>query len=372
MKKITYLLMILSAVYFSACDGMDDLHKEFIVPGGIIYPQKADSLKVFEGRNRVRVQWLRNTDPKVVKARIYWNNYTDSVNVDIPSSGSIVSVDINNIPEETYTFAVKTFDAEGNVSVPTEVIGKVYGALYESSISPRNLSKMEAYADRVELNWGVANSTAIRFVLKYRTSSGELRELLVPLDEEKTILTDYKVGGDFSTETYYLPTSTALDEFVVTDTQSFPDVFLADKSQFSVVACSSESESDNSLARYILDNDLNTFWQSKWSGGAANPPHWLVIDLGASLDIAKVEIARRAANADTKTVQISIGDDPNSNATTWRELGVLLYPNDAAVNSKALEIEPETNTDGRYLKLYLPDSNRNPYVGIAEIYIYVR
>jgi hypothetical protein len=201
---------------------MNDLHKEFIVPGGIIYPQKADSLKIFEGHNRVRVQWLKSTDPKVVKARVYWNNYTDSINVDIPAAGSVVRADITNLPEETYTFSVKTYDAEGNVSVPSEASGKVYGAIYQQSLNPRSLTKKEAFADRVELSWANPVKTVVRFVLKYRASSGALREQIVPLDETKTTLTDYQAGSDFTTETYYLPTETALDEFVVTETQTFP------------------------------------------------------------------------------------------------------------------------------------------------------
>jgi hypothetical protein len=372
MKKIAYLLMILSAVYFSACSDMNDLHKEFIVPGGIIYPQKVDSLKIFEGHNRVRVQWLKGTDPKVVKARMYWNNYLDSINVDIPAVGNIVSVNIDNIPEDTYTFAVKTFDAEGNASVPTEMIGKVYGALYETTISPRNLNRVEAFADRVELNWGTANSAVVKFILKYRTSSGELRELLVPVDEEQTILTDYKIGGDFSTETYYLPTPTALDEFVVKDEQSFPDMVLADKSKFRVIAFDSEETADR--ANFILDNDLNTCWQSKWNGGAAPLPHWVIIDLGTSLDIAKIDLYRRnlPAYPDTKTVQLFLSDDPDPNAGTWNEIGILTYTQTGTDNLRTLDIAPGVNTDGHYLKLFLPDSNRSPYVQIAEIYIYIR
>ncbi|GHT78681.1 chitobiase [Bacteroidia bacterium] len=376
MKKSIYSLgLIFSAVYFSACGDMNDLHNEFIVPGGITYPQKAEALTILEGRNRVRIEWLKGTDPKVVKARVYWNNYTDSVNVDIPAAGNIVSVDIDNIAEDSYTFVVKTFDAEGNVSVPTEATGKVYGALYETTISPRKLSTMKANeaADKVELDWVAANSAAVRFVLKYRTTSGDLHELAIPLDTMKTILTDYQPYGDFTTETYYLPTPTALDEFVAIENGIFPEqLVLADHSLFSVIDFDSEQSGD--IATNILDNNVNTCWQSRWSGSVAPLPHYVIIDLGTSLDIGKIDLYRRnmPAYPDTKTVHLFLGDDPNPAALTWNQIGTLTFPTVGTDNLRTLDIPRGADTSGQYLKLYLDDSYRAPYVQIAEIYIYVR
>jgi hypothetical protein len=112
-------------------------------------------------------------------------------------------------------------------------------------------------------------------------------------------------------------------------------------------------------------------WQSKWSGGAAQPPHWLIIDLGQPLNLVKIELYRRVgAVVDTKTVQLSVSNDPNPDGT-WKSIGMLNYSGTVGDDLRTLDITPDTDTDGRYLKLYLPDSNRFPYVQLAEIYIYV-
>jgi hypothetical protein len=204
-----------------------------------------------------------------------------------------------------------------------------------------------------------------RFILNYRSSSGEWHEQLVPLNEDKTILTDYKIGSDFTTETYYLPTPTAIDEFMVTNEQSFPEVVLAEKSQFRVIAVSSESVGYE--GRNLIDNDLTTMWHSRWEDGTP-PPHWLILDLGESLNVAKIELYRRVGDVvDTKTVQLSVSDNPDPNGT-WTAIGTLNYSE--IIDDDLRSLQTDTNT--RYLKLYLPDSNRYPYVQLSEIYIYIK
>ena len=44
----------------------------------------------------------------------------------------------------------------------------------------------------------------------------------------------------------------------------------------------------NGLARAALDGNPNTFWHTKWSGGSDQPPHFIVVDLGAVKTIEKV------------------------------------------------------------------------------------
>ncbi|MDR0385227.1 MAG: DUF4998 domain-containing protein, partial [Prevotellaceae bacterium] len=153
MKRTVYLMILIAAGWFASCKDMDSMYKEYVVPNGIVYPQRADSLKIYPGLNRVKLTWFKALDPKVVKAMVYWNNYTDSLSANISSGENLMTVVINDLPEGTYTFFVKTFDAAGNASVPSEVTGIVYGVNYALTLSSRSLS-MNAYFDRVELRWG--------------------------------------------------------------------------------------------------------------------------------------------------------------------------------------------------------------------------
>ncbi len=85
---------------------MDRTYKDFVVPGGLVYPQKASSSLVYVGRNRVKIVWLRGSDPSVTKARIYWNNYMDPVELDIPTMGDTIGVIIDHLPAKSYDFII--------------------------------------------------------------------------------------------------------------------------------------------------------------------------------------------------------------------------------------------------------------------------
>jgi uncharacterized protein (TIGR02145 family) len=219
MKRIINLLMILGAAgYLSSCYDMESAYKEYVVPNGIIYPQKADSLKVYSGKNRVLIEWLRGNDPKVVSARVFWNNYTDSVVVDVTAYQDTVRYIIDNLPEEDFTFYVKTYDAAGNVSIVQEVSGTVYGTIYESSLRVREITTIDAETyDKVEINWAVASTEIIRTEIQYvsdKTGQNVIR--IIPPDETKTILTDEPTNQNFTVLTWYSPSKEALDLFSAT------------------------------------------------------------------------------------------------------------------------------------------------------------
>ncbi|GAP72277.1 hypothetical protein SAMD00024442_29_6 [Candidatus Symbiothrix dinenymphae] len=340
MKKITYsLVAIFSAVYFSACGDVDETYKEFVVPNGITYPQKAEALTVLEGRNRVRLQWLKGTDPKVVKAQVYWNNYTDSVNVDIAATDNIVSVDINNLSEDTYTFFVKTYDADGNVSVPVEVIGQAYGANYQSTLSSRAFIKFDFFPDRAELTWGPANPAAVSFVIKYLDSSGNPQEETVPADALLTSLTDYQIGSEFTTETRYRPTTRAIDTFLVTDVNSFPTELPLTKSSWANAALPGDSWLGAGGA--TGDWSFEKLWdgleapsnanRSYASAGASPIPQHFTIDLGYKASLSRMQLwpNNSSTNADRyqwmspREFELwgSNNPDPDGGWVNWVKLG---------------------------------------------------
>jgi hypothetical protein len=120
MKKIFHVsLMLLATIFlFSGCRKMDTNYKDYVVPGGLVYPGKALAT-THSGQSRVEIVWPKGVDRSVVKAKIYWNNFADSVVVDIASiTTDSVKVMINNLEEKNYTFVIRTYDAQGNKSVP--------------------------------------------------------------------------------------------------------------------------------------------------------------------------------------------------------------------------------------------------------------
>ena len=54
-KGILYTLLTAIIVCMVGCDGMDATYTDFIKDGPIVYIGKADSLKAFSGKNRIKL-----------------------------------------------------------------------------------------------------------------------------------------------------------------------------------------------------------------------------------------------------------------------------------------------------------------------------
>ena len=86
MKKSLFIriaFVVILLVSMLSCSKQDEVYKGFVVPGGLKYPQKADSLLVQAGYNRLLVSWLAPIDPSVTKAKVFWNSGLDSLEVNL-------------------------------------------------------------------------------------------------------------------------------------------------------------------------------------------------------------------------------------------------------------------------------------------------
>jgi hypothetical protein len=81
--------------------------------------------------------------------------------------------------------------------------------------------------------------------------------------------------------------------------------------------------------------------------------------------IAYFDIYRRRGNTDAKTVQLFVSNTDDPDSPDWVEIGEGVF-----TSGDKLTIEATSTFQGRYLKLYLPDSNRAPFTSIAEVYVY--
>ena len=212
MKKIIILGIILG---FFSCKSQDGIYEEYLVPNGLIYPVPAKNVVAKPGNERIEIAWQNGADPKVVKARIFWNNYTDSVEIAVDASMNTVSRIIGPIEENTYSFMVRTYDAEGNVSIPIEVIGTVYGETYLSLLANRIL--VSTYYDGLDLtlNWFSAGEGEEGVSVNYTDIHGVSRSMVVDPSETETLISDFDVDRPIFYSTMYKPDSLAIDVFHV-------------------------------------------------------------------------------------------------------------------------------------------------------------
>lgn len=90
--------------------------------------------------------------------------------------------------------------------------------------------------------------------------------------------------------------------------------------------------------------------------------------MGSPKKMSKIEIYRRSGTTDTKSVEIYVGNSPDADATDWVQVATGTFGDG---DSLELPVPALIDTNqGRYMKILLPDSNREPFTNIAEVYIY--
>lgn len=357
MKKIICYLMILCGLLVYSCKDMDSTYEEFIIPNGKIYPQKADSMKVYTGNHRVRVTWQKAKDPKVVKARVYWDNYTDSIETDIPADLEIISVDINNLEEDVYTFCVKTFDAKGNVSLPSEKTKRVYGEDYLAALTGRRITSIVPFIDRVELVLEPATDLA-RYEVAYPVSSGEIVHAFFPVTQNRIVLNDYLPGGEFTAISYIVPEPDAIDEFVVETHDVFPENYILDTTGWTVNA---NTNIGGGMPEYVIDRDEASFW-------FGNLPNWKIeLDMKSFKQVEVVAVLQHPDELWVKTAKISFSID----GITWGNSQNLTFPEKSAAFARQ-DLVLETPVLARHIRIErVAGFEPSPTLALlTEIYIY--
>src|SRR5699024_2900895 len=190
--------------------------EEFIKDGEIVYPGMPDSVTVYPGFNRIQLVWPLPADPTITKARIYWQNKRDSLEVFIDSVrvGDQAKVILEDMDEGSYTFNIYHYDNEGNSSIDVTISGRVFGDTYTNSLLPRIIEEALFVDDTLKIEWGSADETAFANEINYTSLSGDKR-IYAPGDEELTVVDDFDfaAGNTIQYRTMYRPDSMAVDTF---------------------------------------------------------------------------------------------------------------------------------------------------------------
>lgn len=366
MKTFIYLLTI--ACMIAACKKMDDNYKDFLEPGGITYPGKALSPKVHPGNNRAKISWLRGPDPKVVKARIFWNNFSDSVELNIGPKEDTVSYTFTNLAENDYTFNIRTYDEKGHVSIPVEVSGSVFGTKYQARLLNRAINASTLEADgRMIIEWGAADTVSGAFATEvmYTNVNGNTITERYTATVTNSILPDYKSGTSYSFRTLFLPDSLAIDTFHTAYQETTPAAKI-DRSTWTVTANSFEptGQQPNGAPEKVLDGNANTYWHSIHSRSPLpGYPHWLAFDMKRAIKVTRVELTSRPDYYREDFTEFSIQGSDDGN--TWRTYGSFTLPDVVGPQSFNISGTPVT----RYIRLYMT-KGVSVHAHLAEFAVY--
>lgn len=290
MKKSCKIIILLIGIValFTTCKEQDEVYKEFTVPNGMVYPAKAANAIAYTGKNRVKIAWPASQDQSLVKARIFWNNYTDSVEMVIPYDKDTISCIIEPLAENSYSFMIRTYDNKGNVSVPVEVSGRAYGDSYISSIFTRSINSLQLNPvnSQISITWAPADVTngAQTTEVKYTDINGVEKIIKVDATKSETTIPDLKSGSTFSCRTLYIPETNYLDVFY-TDYQENIVRMALKKDVMNVIDFSSQH--DGAWARNMIDgNSTGTRWHTN-ADGWYEFPHFVTVDFGGITSVSR-------------------------------------------------------------------------------------
>ena len=223
---IKVLMFVFSGLTTMACSDMNDLHDKYLEQGETIYLAKFDSVKLYPGRYRARVDyWV--TDPKAKKCVIEWNMGASSKTVDITNTTGETpnSFYLEELDETTIRFDFRTYtEAMEYPSLKTNVTTTIYGDRYLSTLLNTNVSSysFSPITQELTLYWSSNYEGTIAYLIKYTNINGEEQELRIDVNsEKKAVLPDFPEFGSFTYATVYLPAEGAIDEFATPFSEPF-------------------------------------------------------------------------------------------------------------------------------------------------------
>ena len=219
----------------------------------------------------------------------------------------------------------------------------------------------------VMISFSTAAPGLVRTEIRYQKSDGTMETINLSPADDVIACPFAKPGTTFDYRTIY-----NMDTEIITDWDThdvpFPnvDVYRVDRSTWEVLSVSDQTASDGGGMHMLIDDNLGTYWHSMWHDGNGPCPHWAIIDMKRANSFSQVDVYRRPGNTDAKTVEIYLGDTSSASGA-WTKIGEGEYPNS---QQDLLSIVTDKITQGRYLKLVVVDSYRDPFTSIAEIYPY--
>jgi hypothetical protein len=352
----------MTAGVFFSCDDMMDTHQKYLEGGEKIYAPRVLLLVFQNGKGRAQVRFWLFESPNVRSVDIFWNNNADSLIVPVSPSAGLYSMEayVPLTEERSYTLYVRTTDIFGNHSLSEMGSATSYGAIYESALTNRGVKSAATTGSTTEIQWYGIIDDYVCSEVRYTGVNGKVQTVRALPEETSTSCPDAKAGSTYEHRSLYVPAN-SIDTFYTEWTPIVPLVKL-DKSSWSVISWSDEQADDGGGAVVLINDNLSDFWHSQWRAPAAQLPHWAIIDMGAPEEIKQINTYRRSGNTNTKSVWYYVSNDPDPDAASWTKIAEGTFS-----SGDLLTLQVSESVPGRYLKIYLPDSNNGQNTSVAEI-----
>lgn len=371
-KKIMIVACIALGAY--ACSDMDEYKELYLKDGFPSYTGKLDSVKVYSGHERVMIEGLLMSDPKVSGCMIYWNNKHDSLDIPVTRTENVDTLRqiIDNLPENLYNFEIYTYDQYGNRSVPVYATGDSYGDIFISQLMNRPLKGGDPVSAKGELKFALLpvdmTQGPLYTVVSYTNTNNEKDTIHVAMDQEQVTIDSYKPGTSFTYWTEYVPDTLCIDTFISAKTEVEEIINMV---PLKYVGCSDEEKEledggKQGWGYMTVDGNPDTYWHSDHSPHVPFP-HWLSYDMGEVHTIYCFDlIGRKGAGSQFKDFEMY---GKMNEEDEWKLIQTFVHSH--YTNGETERLYFDEPVAMRYVKINMLNSHENqPYTFLAEFMMY--
>jgi hypothetical protein len=321
---------------------MNELSDRFLDEGEIAYAYKADSVVAHTGYKRVGID-IYIGSRRVDKARIFWNNYSDSLDVNIGNRSGVFHAFVENLEESMYVFYIVSIDLYGNKSLPVELSGEAVGDNFMSSLRNRAIvSAIYTADDEVTVKWGNSPNRSLNCVLSYTNTANQKVSIDVPAEENTTVIEDWKSGLSYITR--FIPAENAADTLHLNPVNQDVWVEFSDKSGWSVADYTGGYYNNDYMPDNVIDGIPTTTWYTNTS---QNYPYYIIIDFGSALQIDGIVFQNRIDMATMDNYPKQVKWEASNDLNEWT---TILSLNEMSNTRDELWLPCTVKTSAQYLK----------------------
>lgn len=130
-----------------------------------------------------------------------------------------------------------------------------------------------------------------------------------------------------------------------------------DRNPWTITYCTTqETVGDPGQAEHLIDNDVSSFWHSRWQGGSDPLPYDIIIDMKKQTAPSQIKmLVRNNSGNQLRLVRFYMGDSFSEIAgTDWKFIGE--FSCNVSTNYFTYAVK---QSSGRYLRLEIPNAGGN-------------
>lgn len=200
----------------TSCTGDDYYYADLIEGKDIVHPGKVSELEYASGHNRFALDFVLAKDQQVNTVLVFWNNRSDSLVVSVGEEeiGQPKQIIVENLSEDTYEVEVFTRNIHGVRSIPTRVVGRVYGDAYISTLNNRAYLHGGFSGGRAWVEWVPETREEYIYTnITYTTTDGSDITVQLPRGTEWRYIDDYVRGTPVYFQAAFQPLERTLDTY---------------------------------------------------------------------------------------------------------------------------------------------------------------